>query len=684
MSDTLASRRALIRNELLPAACFALFALPLFYAPFDQLDYIWDQVAENKHLKWRCAAIIFASTLAMQVFVSHARRDTVRSLTISVYVFAAFIAFHRIGLPLWFNFPLSLCAPIAGRFLSIAFPLGTEKENKIALAVLATLGFILFSAFAIAIYFQPVVVPRAVGSANLLCVFWACFSVAIGTLLNLPKFGLAIAFLCGSSLIFHGLEHRRTAIASQEPLAKTMTISGSFSEWLKERPNLEKYRAVGEPYPVFLVSAAGGGGYAMAHSYLLLAGLTKRCAVFPEHIFALVGVSGGSVGNALFHANIDKLQRLGASNDCGSHQPVDVGLISSDHLSPVVGTLLFVELPKRLFWLPGNQTDRSSAMGESLATAVSDWHGVSSDGLWRSFLEPGLPEWPQQPSLSGRPALVLVSTDVATGDKFAFMPFNREHLYGQFTARGDSLPPVFQQGNEDLDIRVIDAVVASASFPWVTPTLKFDLGDSGFEYTDEIKLLADGGYFENSGTSTTLDIMRAINAERFEVAENCEPDETGDSFKDYFPTYVEDSFNHAGWVDCMIPYQIINIVLEAEVPNEPSLEQNFTFDPVRTLLNTRSARGFRSTTDLKLELCGLFDCNTGHTHPIEQGLFGSTIWPSDLGLPLGWQMPVDGLRLLEAQLNPDTEACKSSDPPALCEDLEFLMLFFAPNMKSAN
>lgn len=264
------------------------------------------------------------------------------------------------------------------------------------------------------------------------------------------------------------------------------------------------------------------------------------------------------------------------------------------------------------------------------------------------------------------------------------MPFNRENMYGQFTARGDSLPPVFQQEDEGLDIRIIDAVVASASFPWITPTLKFDLGRSGFEYADEVRVLADGGYFENSGTSTTLEIMRAINAERFDAAENCEPNETDIGFENYFPTHVEDPFSHDGWVDCMLPYQIINIVVDAQVLSAPNLEQNFLFDPVRTLLNTRSARGFRSSTDLRLELCGLFDCNTGHEHPIDQGLFRSIIRPTELGLPLGWQMPEDGLRSLEAQLNPATAACEGSSPPALCEDLDYLMLFFEPTMHGSN
>ena len=55
-----------------------------------------------------------------------------------------------------------------------------------------------------------------------------------------------------------------------------------------------------EIYPVFVVSAQGGGLYAAYNTATFLARLIDLCPGFRRHLFAISSVSGGSVGAAVF------------------------------------------------------------------------------------------------------------------------------------------------------------------------------------------------------------------------------------------------------------------------------------------------------------------------------------------------------------------------------------------------
>jgi len=89
-------------------------------------------------------------------------------------------------------------------------------------------------------------------------------------------------------------EIRRTAENSTSVLP---TLTDSFNKWLD---TARKKYPQGEPYPVYIVSAQGGGIYAAYHAATTLAKLTDDIPSFPQHIFAISGVSGGSLGASVF------------------------------------------------------------------------------------------------------------------------------------------------------------------------------------------------------------------------------------------------------------------------------------------------------------------------------------------------------------------------------------------------
>ena len=73
-------------------------------------------------------------------------------------------------------------------------------------------------------------------------------------------------------------------------------LKDSFAHWLKAR------RSGNAPFPVFIVTAQGGGIYAASAASSLLATLQDLCPSFARHIFAISAVSGGSVGASVFNA----------------------------------------------------------------------------------------------------------------------------------------------------------------------------------------------------------------------------------------------------------------------------------------------------------------------------------------------------------------------------------------------
>jgi hypothetical protein len=57
-----------------------------------------------------------------------------------------------------------------------------------------------------------------------------------------------------------------------------------------------------QSYPVFLVAAEGGGIRASVMTAMVLDELRLRYADFTNHLYAIIGVSGGSIGAASFVA----------------------------------------------------------------------------------------------------------------------------------------------------------------------------------------------------------------------------------------------------------------------------------------------------------------------------------------------------------------------------------------------
>lgn len=544
--------------------------------------------------------------------------------------------------------PANLAAFAAAVGLAaVALILSRIREGRASSGVAGWSGPIvalaIYVGFALVTSLDPISLPRQVGSLAVLGIFCGTVSVVASVLILHPRLLAGSAcYVLVALLVFDGNDHA----IPETPSGRTPTnLEEAFKIWLTSRSDLAAYRSAGMAYPVFFVSSEGGGIYAAAHSYGLLSTLANHCPTFSQHTFALVGVSGGAIGNALFASGIDPEQH--PAQPCGpGSKKVDPSPVLADHLSPPLARLLMVEVIDRL--LPGSwsRRDRAQVLTDSFRAVARDPSYVGK-AVSDSFDPEG-----------GRPAVVSVAMDVATGRRLVMAPFQMDSLAG--TARwwpGADLSD--GQSAEGREVSLLDAAGASARFPWITPTGRLRLAE-GREMT-----LADGGYFDNSGADTVLDLVTSLRIgdswRRYVAAiDDSEPSADFSDCPNVVP--VENFHEKAAWSDCSWPVFIVYLALASSEPYpddgdvEPErLEtQSFLFDPIRALLATRESRAEIALSRADLEMCGMAigGAECYRAPGSSMGFFRNDVAPAKWKLPLGWYMSSASYDMLMEQTVP--------------------------------
>ena len=162
----------------------------------------------------------------------------------------------------------------------------------------------------------------------------------------------------------------------------TADVGRSFGQWFHSRADRDFYAKSNEPYPVFIVAAAGGGAYAAHYTATFLARMQDSCPNFAQHVFAISGVSGGSIGASLF-AGLAKLKArnqpyVGCNLNSGDRyfERRTQKFFEQDFLSPVMAAALFPDLLQRFLPFPIGPFDRSRALDASIEAA---WHDMIED-----------------------------------------------------------------------------------------------------------------------------------------------------------------------------------------------------------------------------------------------------------------------------------------------------------------
>lgn len=292
---------------------------------------------------------------------------------------------------------------------------------------------------------------------------------------------------------------------------------------------------------IILVSAQGGGLFAAYHSAYYLARLADLAPEDAEKVFAVSGVSGGSVGAGVYWAvrasGVCEIKNRGLPPDqrtCYVDAVRDI--LNRDYLAPLFVTLFSRDLvdsvvPVSLF--ASQPIDRGAVFEAEIQRHFDNWiteaqRDVPVDELQQVWHTDGgfLDEAFTDTAKSQKPYLAFNAVNVDRGERVVLSPL--------FEANGGDYGLAF---TEEGDLSFLQAMVASARFPLVTPPLRVSLQNRTHNVGSNVQSdfgenaascdvakssydrrtcsfpshqLADGGYYDNSGLQTAWDIANDL------------------------------------------------------------------------------------------------------------------------------------------------------------------------------
>jgi len=420
----------------------------------------------------------------------------------------------------------------------------------------------------------------------------------VGMRFHLPVFSALLATAVVFSL--WNDNHAVRTLPEAQP-APRHGLRGTLTAWL-ERHALEIQEKGTAPF--FVVDAEGGGIRAAYWTVTVLGEIQNRHPSFASHVFSLSGVSGGSLGAAVFVALLNESRESAAPLDI---KKTGQDILGEDFLSPAVAAILYPDLVQRFLPLPVSAFDRATTLEESWERAWQK-HVKGRNRMKEPFdrLWEGRREW--------TPALVLNATWVETGKRI--IASNMRVAAGR---RREDFVDV-EDANAFFAPRSLPLSTAahmSARFTYVSPAGSLDKGGRTYGR------VVDGGYFENSGATATLAILQTIDqlaekdprwnlVERYVIHISNEPID---------PKYANDSLTRA-----------------PDNPNiRPSNLVNEALSPLSALLTTRNARGYYARESAAWAV--------GHPNYLHFGLCRRSA-----NVPLGWVLSRGTRQRMDEQL----------------------------------
>jgi hypothetical protein len=515
-------------------------------------------------------------------------------------------------------------------------------------ALVATAAFIILFATSC----TRVVAARALTPVPVLAIalflvgFWIASLTAAGRRIGIP----IVTSLVVAAIVFSAFDlndnHQVRTVVDPAPPARS-TVREQLRAWLKGRTDLPKF--AGKKYPIYIVAAQGGGIYAAYHAATFLGGVQDDCPRFGQHIFAISGVSGGSVGASVFASLLHQAQAGEASavvgdapcrkldNPSNVFQRATTELLSKDYLTPLLGSFLFGDFLQQMLFFTVGPFDRARSLElgleQSWDTAMAskqfkDLRG-SKDVLTRPLSMPLTALW--QPSSSPAPALLLNTTEVDTGRRRIVSPFTFDGIDASFLPIWSDIELERRFPKSTSNLPVSAAAFLSSRFPWITPAGFFEHATKESKQAEKVRVV-DGGYFENSGIATALDLLSAMESA------------------------IDDDPELRVYRDKI---QIDIITLNSKRFDMSSFSGfGEWLAPISAMMSTRSARAPLETSRAELLIARSAKSTTG----IPKRLFRFDLDGLGYPLPLGWRLsPVTRL-LIDDQLG--TRSRCAAMPPS--------------------
>jgi hypothetical protein len=342
-------------------------------------------------------------------------------------------------------------------------------------------------------------------------------------------------------------------------------LGEGFHQWLRHRPDLKQYARFERDkagkghwtgsYPVFFVAAEGGGIRAAYQAAGALAACQDADPRFAAHVFALSGVSGGSVGEAVFAGLCRRYRPDGTGKTAlplppptGNEFPDSRGhpwgatvdrILAYDMLSPTIAATLSPDLVQRFLPFACGRLDRGRALETALETAYLGVTGGDDMTVpFYSFHGDGFADF----AGGSVPALFFNTTSVETGDRMIVASLWSFDQSGEQTT-----VPYFAtlaEVSRHVDPRFSSAACLSARFPIVSSAGWLPVTEdrqTGAPIARPVKRrFVDGGYCENSGLATVDDILASLRPWQDKGQPKTAEEETADAhlFPPWYPVIV--------------------------------------------------------------------------------------------------------------------------------------------------
>ncbi|WP_316768717.1 hypothetical protein [Pedobacter frigiditerrae] len=383
--------------------------------------------------------------------------------------------------------------------IPLSFYKGLHSQIK-RFSILALLIFLIIS-------FIPGDSPffSIVGAPAIVCIAFACYTGMYVGLLYLDKallksWKLSLRFLLVIILIVCSIVNRDHPVRQlNEDVANRGTIVSQFDSWFtaykKQIDQQNKEGKQATSYPVVFICSEGGALRTGAYTSLFLANLGERLenghrVDFRGSVFAMSGVSGGAVGLGYYNAMMYENTGPKISN----HSAIDLSkkFFLKDYLSPIIGKMLFGDFLALFLPWHINLLDRAVALESSWETAYHSVLGKKYNNVFsQEFVHPQLG--------NAKPLFMINTTETETG--FQCLISNQSADGILFDNERDLLSKKLK------NINYSTAINFSTRFPIFSPGAMVELKDgTRLHYLD-------GGYVENTGSASLLEVLELLKKE---------------------------------------------------------------------------------------------------------------------------------------------------------------------------
>lgn len=369
--------------------------------------------------------------------------------------------------------------------------------SAISITIIISIGF-----------FFPINWTIGLGATSIICFSFACWQLIYVVIYFLDKaqsfpirFSL-LAWLVICSIVDNDHPVR---LLSEKSVSR-QTLNDHFDSWVKRTSadTTAPYYRIGQndSIPVIFVSAEGGALRTGAFTALLLARLQDRFPLFEKYLYGYSTVSGGTVGSNFFNAQIIRNQQ-NSVKDKKRWFDASKKFFRTDFLSALTAKLVFSEIINYFIPFHLSSADRAIALEKSFELG---WHNAyptdTVNQLGNSFNQTISPLLP---------ALFINTTAVETGNQNVWSNVRLDVLP---LAPARDLYPYIGSA-----ISYSSAINLSNRFPLISPAGCFFFKTKGHQGQDSTyrRHFVDGGYYENKGSETLFQVMKALHLEHQKI-----------------------------------------------------------------------------------------------------------------------------------------------------------------------